>query len=146
MSKVKVKVIKNLYQQSIDLATMVGAVPNHDMVICYVVPDDKRPQYRTPAPEVPRLPGQAKRPAITAAGSSATVEPCVFAVIAVGRDVDIVKVNDFCSITFMAGDKFAGSSILAVHKDDITFVYGEGLFDEIEVEEDEVAGEALDAG
>ena len=113
--------IRYLRYNKITKDTVAGVRPHPDWVVCEVKQEPLEKdammaelQARHPDNSMPLL---HWKPAT----------PIVFEVLAVGSNLDHVKPGEFVSITFEAQDQFAGSDILACHKDDISFVFGEGL-------------------
>ena len=113
--------VKYLRYNKITKETVKGAIPHPDWILAEVQqePIDQNSmlaELKTRHPDN-MMPILVWKPAT----------PIVYQILAIGKNVADVKVGDYVSITFEAADQFAGSDILACHKDDISFVFGEGL-------------------
>lgn len=111
---------KNFYRQRVDAASVAGARCHPDWCLLARIEDDD---------SAPVLLPNGKRSAITVTDEikARKKDPMVFQVLAKGDNCTHFDVDDFVSITYLAGDTFANSSVVQCHRDDVPFCWGPGL-------------------
>ena len=120
---------RNLLRENVTTDTVVGAQPFGKYVLLAGIDDDPIHNLKDQRMKIMREKGQRIRADSIVESSSALKQrtPIVFRVLNCGPDVTRVAPDDLVSITFIAGDKFAGSPVVACLEEDIVFKFGVGL-------------------
>jgi hypothetical protein len=108
---------KNLYEGRIPVEYVAGSKAQPNWLVLERIEAPKPEDLPPPTPGKFLVPETATKKR----------EPMVFHVLEVGSNCGEIKVGDLISITYLAGDAYAGSSIVVCHIDDVCFRWGEGL-------------------
>lgn len=103
----------NLYTETLTPAMVKGAIPHPDWIICELI---------GPPEEMASKGGIVLSPSEV----SKKTPPLIYKVLSAGTNAAqtlSLQPDDFISIQFLAGDKFLNSTVVAIHRDDVLWVY-----------------------